>query len=220
MILMNKLRFRTKHELAYEEIRRSIVSGDYNPGDRLIISNLADFLGVSESPVREALKRLVSENFVVERGTNLFVAPLSAQQFLDMLDIRLQLEIIAIRRSARYIDAEGGKKLQDDIRNMELALTKSDLEEYRSLHKKFHNDCFIFCNVPYLISALIDASDHHERGINIFKLRPWRVKPDIGQHLRILDAMLAHDEDRAVHELTNNRQRAFAYYAEQLKETL
>lgn len=218
MGLRNKLMFRTKHELVYDEIRRSIVQADLAPGERLIITYLAKELGVSESPIREALKRLVSENFVVEQGTNLFVAPLTKQQFLDMLDIRLQLELIAIRRSAKYIDHVGVEKLKNDLGKMQNMWNENNLTEYSTLHKKFHNDCFAFCNVPYLISALTDASDHHERGVNIFKLKPWRVKPDIEQHQRILDAMLDHDEDRASCELSENRQRAFAFYAEQLKE--
>lgn len=218
MGVINKLKYRTKHELVYDEIRRSLVNADFAPGERLVITYLAKDLGVSESPIREALKRLISENFVVEQGINLYAAPLSVQQFLDMLDIRLQLETLAIRRSARYIDESGVEKLKKDVKKMKDTLQEKNLVEYGHLHKKFHNDCFVFCNVPYLISALIEASDHHERGINIFQLRHWRVNPDIEQHDRILNAMQIHDEDGAVRELTKNRQRAFEFYAEQLKE--
>lgn len=217
MGFVNKLEFRTKQELVYKEIRRAIVNANFAPGERLVITYLAKDLEVSESPIREALKRLVSENFVVEQGIGLYVAPLSKEQFLEMLDVRLQLEVIAIKRSAKYITEEGIQKLKQDIDKMQEALQKSDLTEYHVLHKSFHDDCFAFCNVPYLIRALIDAEDHNERGINIFKLRLWRGKPDIKQHMRILNALEIHNENEAMRELELNRKKAFEFYVEQLK---
>ena len=217
MGLVKKLDFRTKQELVYNEIRTAIVDAKFAPGERLVITYLAKDLEVSESPIREALKRLVSENFVVEQGTGLYVAPLAEQQFLEMLDVRLQLELIAIRCSAKYITGEGIQRLKQDIMIMKGALQKNDLPEYRIFHKKFHADCFAFCNVPFLIRALIDATDHSERGINIFKLRIWREKPDMEQHMKILNALEMHDQDRSVQELLLNRKRAVDFYIEQLK---
>lgn len=219
MTFGNKLEFRTKQELVYKEIRTAIVNTNYAPGERLVISSLAKNYEVSESPVREALKRLVSENFVVEHGVGLYVAPLSEQQFLEMVDVRLQLESIAISRSAKYIDEEGIQRLKQDIDKMQDALQKNDFAVYRAIHKKFHDDTFAFCNVPYLIRALLDAADHTERGINIFKLRIWRETPDIEQHRKILRALETHNEKEAVQELGLNRKRAIEFYIEQLKVT-
>ena len=215
---INKLKFRTKNELVYEELRRLIVSGTFEPEERLFIKYLARDLDVSESPIREAIKRLISENFVVEKGINLYVAPLSARQFVDMLDIRLQLELIAIRQSARYINEQDIERLQFEIEEMKKAIVEEELSRYRILHKNFHKRCFDLCNIPYLISALNEASDHHERGINIFKLKPWRKSPDIAQHEKILEKMINHDEDGAAREWEKNRKKAFGFYSEQLSK--
>ncbi|WP_169717616.1 GntR family transcriptional regulator [Sporomusa silvacetica] len=200
----------------YKEIRTAIVNANFAPGERLVITYLAKDLAVSESPIREALKRLVSENFVVEQGIGLYVASVSKEQFIEMLDVRLQLELIAIRRSAKYITAEGIQGLRQDINKMEEALRKKSLMEYYALHKKFHDDCFSFCNVPYLIRALTDAADHNARGINVFKLRIWREKPDINQHKKILNALELHNENEAVQGLELNRKKTFNFYVEQL----
>ncbi|QDR83491.1 GntR family transcriptional regulator [Sporomusa termitida] len=213
---INKLEFRTKQELVYKEIRRSIVNGNFAPGERLVITYLAKELAVSESPIREALKRLVSENFVVEQGNGLYVAQLSKEQFLEMLDVRLQLELIAIRLSAKYITDDGIQGLKQDLNEMEAALRRENLVEYYDWHKKFHEDCFAFCNVPYLIRALTDAADHNERGINIFKLRIWREKPDIKQHKKILNALEIYNANEAVQALELNRKKTFNFYIEQL----
>lgn len=216
MGFINKLEFRTKQELVYKEIRSLIVNGNFAPGERLVITYLAKELAVSESPIREALKRLVSENFVVEQGAGLYVAQLSKEQFLEMLDVRLQLELIAIRLSAKYITDHGIQGLKQDLNEMEEALRRENLGEYYAWHKKFHVDCFAFCNVPYLIRALTDAADHNERGINIFNLRIWREKPDIKQHRKILHALEMHNENGAVQALELNRKKTFNFYNEQL----
>lgn len=214
---MNKLKFRTKNELVYEEIRRLIVLGTFEPEERLFIKYLAKDLGVSESPIREALKRLISENFVVEKGINLYVAPLSAMQFVDMLDIRLKLELIAIRQSARHIQETDVENLRLEIEEMKEELVRDDLATYSILHRNFHRSCFALCNIPYLISALTEASDHHERGVNIFKLKPWRKSPDLGQHEKIVNMLAAHDIEGAAREWEDNRKKAFNFYSEQLK---
>lgn len=219
MGVMNKLQFRTKQELAYFEIRKAIIKGDLAPGERLVIYNLARELDVSESPVREALKRLVSENFVVEQGNALYVAPLSEQQFLDMLDVRLELERIAIRRAAENINEEGVQKLKQDLEKMKQALQQENLADYFVFHKNFHNNCFIYCKVPYLVRALIDASDHHDRGISIFHLIPWREKPNFEEHEELLKALEKHDKEEAERILANNRSRAFNLYYQKLKES-
>lgn len=214
---IHKLKFRTKNELVYEELRRLIVSGSFEPEERLFIKYLARDLDVSESPIREAIKRLISENFVVEKGINLFVAPLSAGQFIDMLDIRLQLELIAIRQTARCVSESDIELLKCEIDAMKEAIAEEDLARYRTLHSDFHKSCFELCNIPYLTSALKEASDHHERGINIFKLKPWRKSPDVEQHEKILNMLIVHDENGAAREWEKNRKKAFDFYSEQLK---
>lgn len=215
---IHKLKFRTKNELVYEELRRLIVSGSFEPEERLFIKYLARDLDVSESPIREAVKRLISENFVIEKGANLFVAPLSASQFIDMLDIRLQLELIAIRQTARCVSEEDLKLLKLEIEEMKEAIAEEDLSRYRHLHSVFHTSCFELCNIPYLASALKEASDHHERGINIFKLKPWRKSPDLDQHEKILNMLISRDADGAAKEWETNRKKAFDFYSEQLKK--
>lgn len=214
---IHKLKFRTKNELVYEELRRLIVEGSFEPEERLFIKYLARDLDVSESPIREAIKRLISENFVIEKGSNLSVAPLSAEQFIDMLDIRLQLELIAIRQTARCASEQDIKTLKVEIEAMKEAIAEDDLSKYRTLHSAFHKNCFEFCNIPYLTSALQEASDHHERGVNIFKLKPWRKSPDIEQHEKILNMIIARDENGAAQEWEKNRKKAFDFYSEQLK---
>lgn len=218
MKAIDKLMFRTKHDLVYAEIRRAIINCSFAPGERLWISSMAKRLEISASPIREALKRLISENFVVEKGNGLYVAPLSAQEFLSMLDVRLELEKICIRRVADCISDVDIQRLNDGLEKMKHAIEREDWEAYYIYHRDFHNECFSFCNVPFLVRALIDAWDHHERGIKFFKLTPWRERPDFVAHEKLFKAVASHNADEADNLLEQNRKRAFGLYREQLTD--
>ena len=67
-------KYKNKQEIAYDEIKNAIITCRFQPGDQLVIRTLAAQLGVSEIPVREALKRLISENYVTENGSTLTVS--------------------------------------------------------------------------------------------------------------------------------------------------
>lgn len=95
------LEYKTKQEIAYDKIKDAIIKCVIAPGEPLIIRSLAVMLNISESPVREALKRLISENFVIKQNSNLYAAPISAEEFMAMLEVRLDLEKIAIKISAK-----------------------------------------------------------------------------------------------------------------------
>lgn len=215
---INRLQFRTKNELVYEELRKMIISGTLAPDERLYIKYLAQALGVSESPIREAIKRLISENFVIEKGLNLYVASLCPQQFLEMLDIRLQLEMIAVKQAAKYINADSVQSMRELLAAMKSDFAIGNFPLYYIAHRDFHKKCFSLCNIPYLVSALNEALDHHERGINIFKLTPWRKNPNIEQHERIVDLLEQGDTEGAVNEWQENRKCAFSFYSEQLQK--
>lgn len=214
--IINKLLFRTKQDLVYEEIKQGIVDCSLAPGERLIISELAKRLDVSTSPVREALKRLITENFVVEKNGSLYAAPLTPQAFLSLLDVRLDLEKVCIRRVAEYVSDLQLQELKSNLEKMKTAVSNEDWEAYYIYHRDFHNNCFHCCNVSFLARALIDAWDHHERGIKFFKLTPWRTKPDIEQHEKLFNAIAEHDPNKAEAYLVQNRERAFQLYREKL----
>lgn len=220
MKTIEKLIYRTKHDLVYAEIKRAIINCSFAPGERLWISSMAKRLEISASPIREALKRLISEKFVVEKGNGLYVESLSAQEFLSMLDVRLELEKICIRRVSDCILDSEIHRLNDGLKKMKQAIEREDWEAYYIYHRDFHNECFSFCNVPFLVRALMDAWDHHERGIKFFHLTPWREKPDFVAHEKLFKAIASHNADEADKLLEQNRKRAFGLYRERLADYL
>ena len=88
------------NEQAYGWLRERIVTRQFGPGERLGLQGLADELGVSRSPVHQALTRLVSDGLVIVSRRGYAVRPITTQLMIDALDARLALEIFAARSAA------------------------------------------------------------------------------------------------------------------------
>src|SRR5258708_9373283 len=112
-------------DLAYEEVRKRIVSGDFPMGSRLNEVRLANDLGVSRAPVREALRRLSEEGLVVERPhLGAVLRELDALSLVDLYNVRAALEPLAIRLATRQkMDT---KPLRALIRRMASAAESGD----------------------------------------------------------------------------------------------
>lgn len=211
--------YKTKQEIAYDSIKDAIIKCDIKPGEQLIIRVLASSLNISEIPVREALKRLISGNFILEQNSNLYVAPIESEEFLDMLEVKLALEILAIKLTARKIDEDQIAFLNSILEEMKIVFSEGKINLYKDLHNEFHLAICRMCGVPYLIKAIEDAFCHHIRGINYFNLKLWQVKPSIEEHEEILNSLAEKDEKRAIYNLTNNRVKANNFYRKQILNT-
>lgn len=127
---------------AYEAIRAAIADGEFEPGSRLLEEELADRVGVSRTPVREALRRLDSEGvveFVPNRGAH--VAAWEARDLKEIFDLRAVLEGFAARLAARSIDDESLAELAELADEMEELASKGsgrDLDAIAELNNQFH----------------------------------------------------------------------------------
>ena len=87
----------------FEQLEHDILSGKYARGEMLSELRLSSELGVSRTPVREAIRRLEQENILEESGRGLVVVGISREDMMDMYEIRLQVESLAVRRAASRI---------------------------------------------------------------------------------------------------------------------
>ena len=118
----------SKQEIAYQKIKSAILNNELAPDTMLIENDLCDMVGFSKTPIREALRRLMSEGFVEfipEKGT--FVSKLSIDEFLQMFDVREVLEGLAARQCAIQQEDTVVEKLEDIISKLHL-----DLKEGKS----------------------------------------------------------------------------------------
>jgi DNA-binding GntR family transcriptional regulator len=141
-------------ELAYEQVRAAIVENRYPPGQRLIEQRIAEELGLSRTPVREALRMLEAEGLVVsERNRGAMVRPLSTTEVVDLYGLRIRLEAYAVEvATERATETELGElsAAADAFSEVRRTVDVDTVEGVRQIHeanRRFHD-------------AIIDAARH------------------------------------------------------------
>lgn len=179
-------------QLAYEYIREGIVSGRLAACTRLKSEAVAQSLGISRMPVREALRQLHAEGLVTVRpNRGAVVTSLTAGDVMELFEIRSVLEGLAIRHAANYATSEDYRSLSEHLK--ELSRNKSDYLRWVELHETLHDRlCRLsrrerLSNQVYLIRQQI---------LPYTRLYAGRSSdPEIVgyEHMSILDSMRAGD---------------------------
>jgi DNA-binding GntR family transcriptional regulator len=189
-------------DVAATEIRRLILDGTLKQGERLIEDRLAEQLGVSRNPVREALRVLEAEGFVdttARRGC--FVATLSAEHAADLFEVRLAVEPLGARLAARaaarapeacrgYID-----RMKEILAAAQTQPDEHDLDRLSELHTELHALIFEMTGNSYLIGIAVPMV---KRGQWLLRQSaPLRTPSAWEQHHGLISAIEAGDADLA-----------------------
>jgi DNA-binding GntR family transcriptional regulator len=145
----------TMHQKVYDQIRDAFASGQVQPGQRIVIRELARALGTSMMPVREALHRLEAENaLVVTNGRNLAVPSLSAGDYEELCLIRVALEGLAADEAAKHITPEELAVAADLVARLEDASDAKDLEGSLRYNREFHLAVYKGSHRPLLLKTI------------------------------------------------------------------
>jgi DNA-binding GntR family transcriptional regulator len=137
---------------AYELVLAAIDRGEFRPGDRLVESDLAERLGVSRTPIREALQRLETQGVLARDGRSLVVSSLDHDQLGELYVVRAELEGLAARLAAQHAAPEEVRVLWDMIRrDRELV---GEPERLARANKRFHHQIHLASHNRYLIQQL------------------------------------------------------------------
>jgi DNA-binding GntR family transcriptional regulator len=156
----------TKSDYAYGEVRERIMSGRLAQGATVNLEALAAELDVSTTPVREAMRRLASEGFVVlDAHRDAHVAPLTAAEARNLFEVRQQLDPLAIRLAAQRrddTDRERIREAADHLEPLDAGSGLAALDAHRAFHvalyRASHNDLLIS-----LLDGLWDKADRYRR---------------------------------------------------------
>lgn len=130
---------RSVHERVYDEIRIGLSQGLFAQGQTLTTRGLAATFGTSEMPVREAIRRLVAEKYIVQLGNRSFQVPLlDREAFQDVISVRLLLEGHAAASAARKAGPEDIARLREVNAEMRRALDNRDAQQTLRLNEEFH----------------------------------------------------------------------------------
>lgn len=188
----------TTAEAVYSTLRHCIVLGDLAPGERLRSDGLATRLGVSRTPVREALRKLEAEGLVaVSPRLGLVVREISEQDLSEIFAIREALEAAAARLAAENGTSAEMADIRELLEDMEAACQSGELEVFRDLTAEFH---LCVCRASHngrLLRMLKDLQDQvrHLKTSTLFI--EGRAKEALGEHRDLLLALEARDPERA-----------------------
>ena len=191
-------------EQAYQALRRSIVRCDFAPDERLRVEELSRQFGLSSSPLREALNRLVQQGLVRALDNRGFrVAPISVEGIADLTRVRLLIETEALRDALTHGSDEwesGVVAAAHSLSTVEKRLTEGPLvldDKWSDRHRAFHLAIYAGCTstlLKLMVESLFDQAERYRR----FSARFRRVERSKGtEHQRILDAVLARDQEKA-----------------------
>ena len=155
---MQQLTMEPLHEKAFNALRHALRSGRFKPGDAMTIRGLGQELGISATPVREALQRLiVAQALQLQPNRTIMVPVLTRSRFQELTKIRLRLEGLAAQEATPNLTNRHFQELRDHHAAMSVAIERHQFNDYLTHNEKFHFTFYDAANMPFL-RQMIDLS--------------------------------------------------------------
>ncbi|HUI72365.1 MAG TPA: GntR family transcriptional regulator [Spirochaetia bacterium] len=190
--------YRTINELVFHSLLEDVLSGRLKPGERLNIDEIARRMGVSRTPVREALKQLVAAGLVEnEPHRSPFIKALSFEEVIELFCIRAALDGMASRLAAHHISDEQLNYLDDCCRQMESLVELRQYNETLAINFKFHSVIYQAANAPRLSESCLMFYRHTEQARHLVIDLPGSHAEICQEHRVIAQALRSRDSEAA-----------------------
>lgn len=186
----------SKSRQAYNWISERIRTRDYEPGYRLVLATIADELGISVVPVREAIRQLEAEGMVTyERNVGASVTTYNREAYYESMDIVATVEANATAQSAPYLNAEDIARAREINQRMRELDIHHDPEEFTQLNKEFHSVLFSKCPNERLKDLVVDQWKQLEyHRVSTFRYVPERAQESTREHEQLVSLIEAGAE--------------------------
>lgn len=191
--------FQPLRNVVFNTLRDAILRGDLQPGERLMEIHLAKKLGVSRTPVREAISMLEQEGLAVtypRRGAQ--VAKMTVKDLDDVLEIREVLDTLAASLACRNMNSDDINNLAAACADFEKATRGNDIREVVRTDEAFHNVIYEVSNNPRLRAILLNLKGQMYR----FRFEYVKDKSNypflIKEHKDILEALKTRNEEEVI----------------------
>lgn len=220
MLKPGERRHVTKQQFVYETLRHAILRCELEPGERLNIGELARHLQVSIVPIREALRLLESEGFVVSVAhVGAMIAPISRRSIVEVYTILEGLESVSTRAAANLAQPQDFAELESLVAGMDEALASGRPDQWSQLNASFHLTIGRLAGMPMLEQMLQRAMAEWERvSRHFFKdVLLHRASRAQREHRELLAKMKARDLAGLEETIRTHNQGALAAYTEFLE---
>lgn len=190
-----------KHSLGsrvFHTIRENILSGKYAPNEELKEKTIGEELGVSRTPVREALRQLELEGLVsIIPNKGAYVVGISRKDMQDIYEIRCRLEGLCARWAAEHITKEQLDELEEIVFRADFHAKKGNAEHLVELDNQFHETLYKAADSKELQRVLSDFHHYLQRVRKITLMDTNRAVESNKEHMMIVEALKEHDAEKA-----------------------
>lgn len=181
----------------FDKLENDIIHGVYPRGEILTELKLAEQLGVSRTPIREALRRLEQERLIEDTGKGSIVLGITEDDLLDIMNIRQNIEGLAAYYATVNMTEEGRSELQHIVDLQDHYYQKGDMEHMRQMDDAFHDAICLLSKRTVITDTLIPLHRKTRRYRRIAMDDQARVAVTRQEHQAIFKAMMAGDAELA-----------------------
>ncbi|NLO93245.1 MAG: GntR family transcriptional regulator [Clostridiaceae bacterium] len=201
MVKVPKLKmdsYQPLRDVIFETLRKAIVTGEIKPGERLMEVSLAEQMGVSRTPVREAIRRLEAEGLVTmtpRKGTH--VSHLSIKDIMDVLEVRTVLDKLATDLAAKRIQPVQIKSLEAAHKGFINCVEKNNIDGAVRKDVEFHDIIYAASGNPRLIAVATSLREHVYRFRVLYMKDNLIAENVLNEHEEILSALRKAESQKA-----------------------
>ena len=200
----------------FEELEKDILSGVYERDEVLTEVRLSEQLGVSRTPIREALRRLEQEHIIEPTSKGARVIGISRADIADICEIRLRLEGLAARWAAERADEEGVRTLKETLDLQEFYTQKQDPESIKNADSSFHQTIYALCGSHSMQDTLEPLHRKLLKYRRVSVSAQSRAQKSLEEHRAIYEAIANKDPEQAEAAMTAHMDRFIERHEKEL----
>ncbi|HBI93820.1 MAG TPA: GntR family transcriptional regulator [Terrisporobacter glycolicus] len=210
---LNLDNYKPLRDVVFENLRTAILEGNLKAGKRLMEVQLAEQLGVSRTPIREAIRKLELEGLVVmlpRKGA--YVANMSFKDLIDVLEIRASLEGLAASLASERLRDEDIVELERVAKEFEKSVRETDIDEVLKKDVEFHEKIFLMANNKKLYHLITSLWEQVHRFRVTYVSNYEASLSLVDEHNRILEAIKSGDSELAKKYATEHIELAEQFF--------
>ena len=181
----------------FEKLENDIIQGVYPKGEILTELKLVEQLGVSRTPIREALRRLEQERLIADAGKGSIVLGITEDDLLDIMNIRQRVEALAAYYATVNMTDDGRSELAHIVDLQEFYFNKGDMDHLRRVDDEFHDAICRLSKRNVITDTLVPLHRKTRRYRRIALENRERTAQSMGEHRQIYEAIVSGDAELA-----------------------